>query len=166
MKQQKDFSIQDWKSDHFYNLIEEGDGVSSDVEQKFLDMGGDDLLKNAADLMIDGGSYSDIMQLVEAAAYMAKNGFTGDQLTMFIANRFKDQYGDLSEAPMTEAIDLKSMFPAVDQGEMDNDFFMNLFDALDNYFEVNADKLTNMDAKYLAHICRQASKAIKVRSSN
>ena len=61
---------------------------------------------------------------------------------------------------------LADFFPGVDKGDMDNSFFINLFDALDNYFEANAEELTNMDAKYLAHICRQASKVIKGRSGN
>lgn len=98
MKQDK-FSIQDWKSNHFYNLIEESNEV-------------------------------------------------------------------MENANLEEAASLESLFPNVDKGDMDNDFFVNLFDALADYFVEHAEELTNMDAKKIAHHCIQASIAIRERTSN
>lgn len=61
---------------------------------------------------------------------------------------------------------LLQMFPRIDQGEMDNDFFIGLFDALAAYFAENAEELSNMDAMGIARHCQEASRAIKGRSGN
>ena len=73
---------------------------------------------------------------------------------------------DIENANLEEAVDLKSMFPQVDQGEMDNDFFIDLFDSLADYFASNADSLDNMNAMEIANHCHQASKAIQGRTGN
>ena len=132
MKQQADFSIQDWKSNHFYRLMEGVDNPSPEQ-----------------------------MEILKAIQDMVMAGDTS--ILDMIKDKMEAEWGD---APMTEAMDLKSMFPAVDQGEMDNDFFIDLFDALANYFAANADELTNMDAMGIANHCHQASKAIKGRSGD
>lgn len=154
MKQQKEFSIQDWKSNHFYKLVE---GVDNPTPEQM------DILRAIQDMVQAGDST--ILDLIKdrMEAEWGDAPETGKQGPW--SQNYNDT-DDMENMNLQEAVDLKSLFPAVDQGDMDNDFFITLFDALDNYFEVNADELTNMDAKYLAHICRQASKTISNRSSN
>jgi hypothetical protein len=132
MKQQADFSIQDWKSNHFYKLTE---GMDNPTPEQ--------------------------MQVLQAIEDMVMAGDTS--ILDMIKDKMQAEWGD---APMAEAVDIKSMFPAVDQGEMDNDFFIDLFDSLAHYFAANADELDSMDAMGIANHCHQASKAIKGRSSN
>ena len=80
-----------------------------------------------------------------------------------IKDKMQAEWGDDN---ITEAADLKSMFPTVDKGEMDNDFFIDLFDALAAYFAENAEELSNIDAMGIARHCQEASRAIKGRSGN
>lgn len=212
------FSIQNWKSSHFYNLIEEGyeemygqkkpgtmgtkdtldyvrklspnfdkyyaingkmkagpfsQKAAKDYIMTVPEFKGGEVVsasemqkeRNEMSLGMDAGVTDDYNGILGAIENLVLNGDTDapQKVIDMIQDKMQAEWGD---APMTEAMDLKSMFPAVDQGEMDNDFFIDLFDALNNYFEANAEELTNMDAKYLAHLCRQASKVIKGRSGN
>ena len=80
-----------------------------------------------------------------------------------IKDKMQAEWGDDT---ITEAADLKSMFPTVDKGEMDNDFFIDLFDALGDYFVEHKEELTNMDAMSIANHLKMASRAVRGRSSN
>jgi len=78
---------------------------------------------------------------------------------------YEDTLDSMGQPPISET-SLASLFPGKDVGDMDNEFFMDLFEALGLYFMQNADQLSNMDAMGIAKHCTEAYKAVRGRSSN
>lgn len=96
MKQQqqyRDFSIQDWKSDYFYNLLEsEEEGVATEDthrENLFIFLGGNELLKHVESFMGNGVSYKAIKEFISTIATMTRtgDGLTGDQIITLLDSK-------------------------------------------------------------------------------
>lgn len=157
MKQDK-FSIQDWKSNHFYDLIGESYQEPSPAQM--------DILRAIQDMVMAGDT--SILDMIKDKME-AEWGDAPESGKQGPWSRNYNDTDDIENANLEEAVSLKSMFPTVDQGEMDNYFFMDLFAALKKYFEDNEDMITNIDARdarYLAHLCGQIFKILKDRSGN
>jgi len=161
MKQQKEFSIQDWKSDHFYKLIEGMEmplGADAGVTPEH------EAILRAIQDMVQAGD-STILDLIKDKM-QAEWGDAPQSGKQGPWSRNYNDTDDIENANLQEIASLQSMFPAVDQGEMDNDWFIDLFQSLAAYFKHNADDLTNMDAEGIARHCEEAAKAIRGRSGN
>ena len=187
-----DFSIQDWKSNYFYNLIEESIDevgsmktkstanphagkwriVSADTKRPLTDKFYDSEKEAKAASEKLGQVKSSGIKIIQLPdtmkVYTKESSHIPSSTTTSVQDTNMGHGGNPTIKGLREDAlqSLLQMFPGVDKGEMDNDFFIDLFDALAAYFAENAEELSNMDAMGIARHCQEASRAIKGRSGN